>query len=223
MADTKTLFEKMDEAAQSVTTPSTASFLQKKEEVSPEEKEMEQERAANVKAFTTTTSETKADNNLALSAPWYTFAKTVKYIFEKDPDITVTFSDEVNGTLTITVETSSPKKLISIKKIVGSKRNFGNINVVIKYALTTNAITTEDYQLAFADTGLVDQIITGGDEPFATNYVVVNREFVQFYNDNIFDYRGNITMTLEEAILSIINPDEQPSNIGICTKSDDDK
>ena len=222
MADTKTLFEKMDEAAQTVTTPSTASFLQKKDsEVSSEEKEMEQERAANVKAFTT--SEAKVDNNLTLSAPWYTFAKTVKYIFEKDPDITVAFSDEINGTLTITVETSSPKKLISIKKIVGSKRNFGNINVVIKYALTTNAITTEDYQLAFADTGLIDQIITGGDEPFATNYIVVNREFVQFYNDNIFDYRGNITMTLEEAILSIINPDEQPSNIGICTKSDENK
>ena len=218
MADTKTLFEKMDEAAQTVTTPSTASFLQKKDsEVSSEEKEMEQERAANVKAFTNT--EAKVDNNLTLSAPWYTFAKTVKYIFEKDPDITVAFSDEINGTLTITIETSSPKKLISIKKIVGSKRNFGNINVVIKYALTTNAITTEDYQLAFADTGLIDQIIESQD-PMGTDFVVVNRDLVQFYNDNIFDYHGNITMTLEEAILSIINMGEQAADIAICTKSE---
>ena len=216
MADTKTLYEKMDEAAQSVTTPSTASFLQKKEEISPEEKEMEQERAATVK-------EVSGENNtVALSAPWYTFAKTVKYIFEKDPDITVNFSDEINGNLTITVETSSPKKLISIKKIVGSKRNFGNINVVIKYALTTNVITLEDYQLAFADTGLIDQIIEGQD-PMGTDFVVVNREFVQFYNDNIFDYHGNITMTLEEAILSIINMDEQAADIAICTKSDDNQ
>ena len=216
MADTKTLFEKMDEAAQTVTTPSTASFLQKKDEASPEEKELEKERAANVKAFTTTSSEAKTE--VALSAPWYTFAKTVKYIFEKDPDIAVTFADEVNGVLTITVETSSPKKLISIKKIVGSKRSYGNINVVIKYALTSNVITLEDYKLAFADTGLIDEIIETQD-PMGADFVVVNRDLVQFYNDNIFDYHGNITMTLEEAILSIINMDEQAADIAICTKS----
>lgn len=216
MADTKTLFEKMDEAAQTVTTPSTASFLQKKDESSPEEKELEKERAATVK-------EVSGENNtVALSAPWYTFAKTVKYIFEKDPDITVTFADEVNGVLTITVETSSPKKLISIKKIVGSKRSYGNINVVIKYALTSNVITLEDYKLAFADTGLIDEIIETQD-PMGADFVVVNRDLVQFYNDNIFDYHGNITMTLEEAILSIINMDEQAADIAICTKSDDNQ
>ena len=217
MADTKTLFEKMDEAAQTVTTPSTVLFLQKKDsEVSSEEKELEKERAATVK-------EVSGENNtVALSAPWYTFAKTVKYIFEKDPDIAVNFSDEINGNLTITVETSSPKKLISIKKIVGSKRSYGNITVVIKYALSSNIITLEDYQLAFADTGLIDQIIESQD-PMGTDFIVVNRDLVQFYNDNIFDYHGNITMTLEEAILSIINMGEQAADIAICTKSDENK
>lgn len=135
--------------------------------------------------------------NVKISPPWITYTNSVKAIFEKDPHVEVTYSNE-DATLFLLIE--GTEKFNAISALLPREKTFGNVTLTIDIEQKDNQLGNADlFKAAFnGNEALVD--FESFDTPFGPqHYAIFKKEVVQFYDDNLGDING-LKSTLYENI-----------------------
>lgn len=141
-----------------------------------------------------------------LSAPWTTFYREVKELFNPDPEIKVLY-DEDAGNIKLYVDNAA--KADALTKLLPSSKSFGNVTIkvtVIPADKSARKIEGATSKLAT----LFNQAFDGNPvysysypiEGIFENdfvYIVFQNKVVQFWNDNLSDIHG-LCSTLYEDI-----------------------
>lgn len=163
---------------------------------------------------------------VGVEAPWYRFYKIIYNLFAKDESVTVESSDEVKGIFTIDISCANPLKLAAIRQVFGDERTMGNIKVLITYTepKVERSLTLEEFALAFKDTGLLVDVkeapLPDGE---LASFPIMVKDVIQFYNDNINDYYGNLTLTVADAVREVMDMKNVPTFFFVSTDIGADK
>lgn len=136
---------------------------------------------------------------LGIEAPWYTFAKQVKALFDSDPDINVGDLCEVEDeffTYVLDITVKNHEKYLALDRVMQKKKVFGNATVrICLYDLENTNEDIDDrielYTKIFNGNPHVRSVERVTD--FTGNqvgYVCFEPEVIQFPDDNISDIDG---------------------------------
>lgn len=138
-------------------------------------------------------------SKLKLEAPWYTWNKKVKALFEADPDIAVSDvyeSDNSRFDFIFDIEVYDHEKFVALDRVMPTSKEFGSVNLGIYLFDVENANGVESivdvYRTIFDGNPIVKDIKTCIDRTGTKRaYVRFVPKVVQFSDDNIADYNGN--------------------------------
>ena len=156
------------------------------------------------------------ENTIKMAPPWVTYANALMAMFEKDPDIKVTYDNENLG---VKLYVNGSAKADALTKLLPAEKAFGN--VTLKISVVPANDNPEDmvklFRDAFFGNEAVTDIWTAPMEVTQSNpltYVIFRKEVVQYYNDDLSDAHGNRN-TLYQEIAKEIFEDHQ--GIFFCT------
>ena len=137
--------------------------------------------------------------NLRIEAPWYSFQKKVKALFEQDPDITVGEVVEMTGgeaQYGFDIEVRNHKKFLALDSVFPKTKTFGNVTIGITLYDEENGLkqdnVVEPYRAIFEGNPIVDDIRDVTDFTGTRHgYVLFAPKVIQFFDDNAADYNGN--------------------------------
>ena len=182
--------------------------------------EDESDDAVKVSPISGATTEPKVvKQNISIEAPWWRFYKLLENLFAKDESIELSNNDETKGIFEIIISSANTCKLAAIKKVVGTEREFGNVKVAIEYNEEESPLTLDEFATAFKDTGyLVDTktATTPAGDPLY--FPIMKKDVIQFYDDNIADYYGNLNATVAAATIEILDKKNLTPNFLISTE-----
>jgi len=168
---------------------------------------------ANENTINAAEKKTVSEQKIGLSAPWYTYYNSLKALFGKDPDITISPLED-DDDLSVKMSVANAEKASAIAKLLPEDVTFGarKMKVLVVSEDSGEDATVDLYRKAFSDNPVVSRIetVNGGIGKFS--YVVFKPEVVQYYNDNLGDINGNRTALYEELAKEIFN-----SDINFCT------
>ena len=138
-------------------------------------------------------------SNVNLSAPWDIMAKNIEKLFERDPEVEVSYSEE-QKTVVIRVF-NNKSKYEAIEHIMPKHKQFGDVTLDIMVAtVTSNCTEPEYFAKAFEGNPAFKRCdcynTPAGDSIY---FAVFEKSVVQFHNDNIGNPYG-IKSTLYEDI-----------------------
>jgi len=131
---------------------------------------------------------------LKLSSPWDIYYKQIEALFGEDPAVTVVL-DEEEYELKLYVEGAT--KAEAIEQLLPSKKEFGNVTLKIT-VIPSNASDMSRVALiekAFEGNPALVDILSGEILSNPVNYVIFEKEVVQFFNDDLSAV-GGICSTL---------------------------
>lgn len=150
---------------------------------------------------------------LTLSAPWITFIRETKILFEQDPDICVIVDYDATE---IKMLVSKKCKAEALAKLLPAEKAFGNVTVKI-----TVVPPNDDPDVPFTwikeafDGNPVFEAAESSETTLGSfNYAVFKKEVVQFYNDQLDDINGNKSMLYQEIAKDVLGPQ---SGVFYCT------
>lgn len=158
---------------------------------------------------------------LALEAPWETFAKKLKALFEKDEDIIVSevYEPENGNTdYAVAVQIRNHEKFLAADRLLPGVKTFGNVTLGIDLYDEENAEvnTTELFKTLFDGNTIVDSIKTRTDPAGVEwNYVLFKPEVVQFFDDDLNDFNGNWNGLAEDIAREVF--EENAHGVNFCT------
>ena len=134
-----------------------------------------------------------------LSAPWYTFGKMVKALFERDPEIEVFDVEQCDPDededYSLAIGVKNHAKYIALDRAIPHQKVWGNVILRIDVLDATDADTDQSVELfktIFAGNPILRDIKTRTDEAgYVWNYCIFEPEVIQFWNDDLSDYSGN--------------------------------
>lgn len=140
-----------------------------------------------------------------LSPPWVTFYRKIQTLLKQDPDVFTLFDQEE---MIIKVYTADQQKAEALEHLLVKSAAFGSVTVNVQI-IPGNGLPAERtgdiYEAAFSGNGAFYETkeIT---IPFAgkLRYVVWTWEVAQFYNDNLADVNGNMTMLYEQVARDVL-------------------
>lgn len=136
------------------------------------------------------------DQNVKLSPPWVAYYHKVFTLFERDPDVTIHFSEkEPELRLLVT----GAAKAEALSKLMPESVAFGNVILkIIVVPANEEPSVSELLKIAFAGNNILQYVATS-DTPFGVkNYAVFDRGIAQFYNDEMGDIHGVKSMLYED-------------------------
>lgn len=147
-----------------------------------------------------------------LSSPWFAWQHRLAALFGRDPQVQVGEVDQTDDEthiMTITVEDED--KASALKALLDTELVFGNVKMVI----TILGPQGEPEPMADEELAVLDAAFKGNPLFVKTLeiqhgimlmfYCVMAATIVQFWDDNVNDYQGNITILpadLAEAVLN---------------------
>lgn len=154
---------------------------------------------------------------LDLTAEWYQCRAKLAAVLELDDDVTVGAVEDGDegGEKYVKVRVSNHTTAAALEKLLKPK-TFGNVTLNFEVEDTAQEETLADIMKdAFAHNRLVRGVETHTD-PTGTvwTYLVMEPDIVQFPADNLMDYRGNATMTAEQAARDCLTLD---AGAAVCT------
>ena len=134
-----------------------------------------------------------------ISAPWVTYHKKVKALFEGDPDITVgeLFEPEDDSTnYGFDLEIRSHKKFEALNQLLPKVKTFGNVTLGIFLYDEENLAASKDsialFKAVFEGNPLVKAFHIETDHTGTPRaFVIFHPQVIQFFNDDTSDYNGN--------------------------------
>ena len=132
-----------------------------------------------------------------LSAPWCTYQKKVKALFELDPDIDVKEVTEGTGDCDyeFDIVVRNHDKYNALKTLMETRVEFGNVTLGVHIFDAYKQETEFDIAMLktlFDGNGLVKDIKVITDSALAKHYYVrFQPTVVQFFNDDLSDFNGN--------------------------------
>jgi len=158
---------------------------------------------------------------LALEAPWDTFVKKVKALFENDPDIFVSDIYEPEDGLTdyiFAIQVRNHEKFIALDRLLPGVKTFGNVTLGIDLfdEENTEVNAVELFKTLFDGNPIVAEIRTRTDTAGVDwNYVLFKPEVVQFFDDDLNDYNGNWNGLAEDIAREVF--EENAHGVNFCT------
>ena len=158
-----------------------------------------------------------------IEAPWYTFQKMVKALFEQDPDIVVGDIIEQDGERTdyaFCIEVWKHEKFLALDRVLPKIRTFGNVTLGIMLFDQENTETGMDrialFKTIFEGNPIVKDIkdvtdFTGTRQ----GYIRFQPEVIQFPDDNLEDYSGNWSGLAQDIAKEVF--DHELFGIHFCT------
>lgn len=156
-----------------------------------------------------------------LEAPWFTYQKKVKALFEQDPEILVGELTEGDGEFdyALNIEVASHEKYEALDRVMPSFKRFGNILVkIILYDEENAGINpgVKLYETIFKDNPILEDVRNMVDKTgTAFGYVRFKPEVIQFFDDNLADYNGNWSGLAEDIAKEVFEKDS--SGMYFCT------
>jgi len=138
---------------------------------------------------------------LKLSPPWITGVNYIKALFGADPDINITYD---NDKVEVKLFVNNADKADAISQLLPTERWFGNVVLTITVVPGNNeykrfATNKELFDTAFDRNPVyayckeVQSILSD-----RITYVVFKNKVVQFFNDNLNDIHGLISILYED-------------------------
>lgn len=133
---------------------------------------------------------------LKLAAPWVTFNKKMKALFDGDKDIVVGDIYESAATdYAFDIEVKSHKKFEALNRVLPKYREFGNVTLAIILYDEGSTLEVEDFQELFKavfDGNENVQDIQKRADQTGTEFMFVRfkPKVIQFYNDDTSDFNG---------------------------------
>lgn len=165
---------------------------------------------------------------LRLEAPWHTYAKKVKALFEQDPDIEVSDLEEIDGEeydYALHIEVKNHDKFVALDRVIPAIKVFGNVIVaIILYDEANFGINPaiELYETIFKGNPIVKDIKNLVDSAGTSHgYVRFQPEVVQFFDDDLSDYNGNWTGLAEDIAREVFENDSFDMNFCTAAKNED--
>lgn len=160
---------------------------------------------------------------LRIEAPWYTYQKKIKALFERDPEIMVcevVESEKEDEDYCFSIEVKNHEKFIALDRLLPTIRVFGNVVLrIYLYDLENEAInnpTVNLYETLFKGNKIVKDIRTLTDvHGFGHSFVRFEPEVVQFFDDDISDYSGNWSGLAQDIAKEVFEGTNW--EIGFCT------
>lgn len=134
-----------------------------------------------------------------LEAPWYSFQKKVKALFERDPDIEVgeVYQDEkLFSDYAFAINVSDHEKYAAMQRLFPQSATFGNVTMAIELCEVGVFEDVSDvaalYETIFKGNPVlkdIREVVDGTGTKHA--YVRFQPEVLQFFDDDTSDYNGN--------------------------------
>lgn len=133
---------------------------------------------------------------LNLSAPWYTYQKKIKALFERDPDIAVgeLYPAEGGYDYAFDVLVSNRQKYMALDRVLNRTKMFGSFALLVNLqdADQDSDDAIELYKAIFDGNPIVRDIREAVDAAGVHHgFVRFQPEVIQFYNDDLSDYDRN--------------------------------
>ena len=155
-------------------------------------------------------------NNVGLSSPWVAYARKIYALFEQDSDIRCVWDDE-NVCLKIYVDDAL--KADALDQLLPPVKQFGNVTMTIEVIAANEEVSLISlYKAAFAGNPIVSYIETVDGFGNPLNYIVFEKEVVQYFNDNLGDIHG-IESTLYQDLAEEVF--DEHDSIFFCTDIED--
>lgn len=149
------------------------------------------------------------------SAPWTTYFRQVKAMFEDDPEIK--FVEDENDQRTLLMYVDNSEKADAISQLLNCEVNYGGVTATIKIIPANKTETKADlFVKAFSGNPAFSRMVSTKDifvNPI--HYCVFAKKVVQFWDDNLGDINGNET-TLYQTIAENIFDDTE--GVLFCTE-----
>ena len=151
-----------------------------------------------------------------MSAPWLTYFREIEALFKQDPEVTIKFSGDPPR-MVIYVENAI--KADAISKLLPSEKNFGKVVATIK-VIPANEKETKAVliQRALDGNPIFNRMVSAeGIFINPIHFCVFKKEVAQFWDDNLGDINGNISILYEDIAEDIF---EDTEGILFCTDED---
>lgn len=154
--------------------------------------------------------------NMKLSPPWITFVHEIEALFAADPDVKVKFDENKNIVKLYVADTD---KAEALEKLIPSKKEFGNIVIVVEVIPPNLGEMSEEqlFKKAFAGNPAVSYTASYDNPLGHLTYIVFKKEVVQFFNDQLDDINGNKSMLLQDIASDVFGSDHA---VFYCTDAD---
>lgn len=160
---------------------------------------------------------------LKLEAPWHTYQKMVKALFERDPDIIVgdIYQWDNGKDYGFDVEVRNHEKYLALDRVLNRMKIFGNIALYITLFDEENDLGDEAvnvYRTVFKGNPIVDDVKDIVDQAGAHHgFVVFKPEIIQFFDDDLTDYCGNWSGLAQYIAREVF--DDVAHGVFFCTKN----
>ena len=159
----------------------------------------------------------------AIEAPWYTFQKKVKALFEQDPDIEVGDVIEQEDDRTdyvFSIEVKNHEKFLALDRVLPKVRTFGNVTLGIMIFDEENVGDNVDrialYETIFTGNPIVKDVKDVTDFAGTRHgFIRFKPEVIQFFDDNIADFSGNWSGLAQDIAMEVF--DQEMAGIHFCT------
>lgn len=164
-------------------------------------------------------------NKFTLEAPWNTYQKKVKALFDLDPDIAVGeiySTDSDRADYAFDIEIMNHEKFLALDRVMPKVKVFGNVTLGIFLFDEENANAFEDavdtYKTIFQGNPNVKDIKDVVDRAGVRHgFVRFKPEVIQFFHDDISDYNGNWSGLAQDIAREIF--EDEYRGIHFCTAS----
>ena len=164
-------------------------------------------------------------NNLKLAAPWYTYQKKVKALFDRDPEIKVgdiILPEDGRADYLFDIEIRNHEKFLALDRVFPKCVQFGNITLAINLYDEENSAEADDvlalYEKIFKGNPIVKDVRVAVDQTGTKHgFVRFQPEVIQFFDDDIYDYEGNWTGLAQDIAREVFA--DETRGIHFCTVS----
>ena len=137
------------------------------------------------------------------ASPWVVFARKVESLYQYDDEVAVEFDSNVPK-LTLLVENSV--KAASMSKIIGTKREFGNVTLEIEIVPANDEPTiSQVIRQAFDGNPVLSNVIEVDDHGGMDTFALFAPAIAQFRSDDISSPYGITTMTYEQIARDVLD------------------
>ena len=162
---------------------------------------------------------------LILEAPWYTYQKKVKALFERDPAIHVgeiVEPEDGSSDYLFDIEVRDHEKFLALDRVFPKCVQFGNVTLAINLYDEENGSEADDvlalYETIFKGNSIVKDVRMAVDQTGTKHgFVRFQPEVIQFFDDDIYDYEGNWTGLAQDIAREVFA--DETRGIHFCTAS----
>lgn len=151
-----------------------------------------------------------------LAPPWVIFVNEIKALFERDPEIGITYD---NDAVEVKLHVENQDKAEMIALMLPTEKDFGNVTLKITVVPANGSLSDEETDYTRMRYGDIFDIMFSGNPVYKYSrtidgilsnrltYVVMERRVVSYFSDNLNDLFGNITTLYQEIAHDVFDGD----------------